>query len=96
MFAALSVGVLTFILVHFAANYAINNKYMSDDSVDARERGYIDNLQKYITQNELSSNDTADITKWVKNQRYVYLVIYKDTELIYDSIKAEEEEEAAE
>ena len=68
---------------------------MSDDSVDARERGYIDNLQKYITQNELSSNDTADITKWVKNQRYVYLVIYKDTELIYDSIKAEEEEEAA-
>lgn len=95
MFAALSVGVLTFILVHFAANYTINNQYMSDDSVDARERGYIDNLQKYITQNEISSNDTADITKWVKNQRYVYLVIYKDTELIYDSIKAEEEEEAA-
>lgn len=95
MFAALSVGVLTFILVHFAANYTINNQYMSDDSVDARERGYIDSLQKYITQNELSSNDTADITKWVKNQRYVYLVIYKDTELIYDSIKAEEAEEAA-
>ena len=53
MFAALSVGVLTFILVHFAANYTINNQYMSDDSVDTRERGYIDNLQKYITQNEL-------------------------------------------
>lgn len=93
MFAALAVGVLIFIVIQWGIKYAVDKKYMSDESVENREKSYIDNLQSYITRNDLSSMDTADITKWVKNQRYVYLVIYKDTELIYDSKKAAEEEE---
>lgn len=93
MFAALAVGVLIFIIIQWGIKYAVDKKYMSDESVENREKSYIDNLQSYITRNDLSSMDTADITKWVKNQRYVYLVIYKDTELIYDSKKAAEEEE---
>lgn len=93
MFAALAVGVVIFIIIQWGIKYAVDKKYMSDESVENREKSYIDNLQSYITRNSLSSMDTADITKWVKNQRYVYLVIYKDTELIYDSKKAAEEEE---
>lgn len=93
MFSALIMGVLVFILIHWGVDYAINKEYMSDTSIANREKDYIDNLQSYITRNDLSSKDTADITQWVKSQRYVYLVIYKDKELIYDSQKAAEEEE---
>lgn len=93
MFAALVLGVFMFVLIHWGVDYAINKEYMSDESVDNREKSYIDDFQSYITRNDLSSKDTAEITQWVKNQRYVYLVIYKDTELIYDSQKAQEEEE---
>ncbi len=98
MLAALVLSLFTFVFLRFGIDYIIKTKYLSEEAISSREREYIDSLQEHIKRNGLSSTDTTSITEWVKNQRYIYLVIYKDSELFYNSedAKAEENESKVE
>ncbi len=92
---AFGLSVVVFFFLHWGIDYIVQTRYMSESAIDKREEEYIESLQNHIKRNELSSKDTASITQWVKNQSYIYLVIYKDSELFYDSEDAKEEEEDA-
>ena len=65
------------------SEYAINNYYMKDDRRAAREEGYHAALQSYVDSKELTSEDMKEIEKWAKDNRYVYLLIYRDEELLF-------------
>ena len=77
--------------VDFGGNRYINKYYLSEESRAQREESFVKDLQSYVTKNKLSSEDTADIAKWVQSNKYLYVMIYKDDQLIIDSDTAEEE-----
>ena len=71
--------------MRFALSYVIGSYYASDDKRRAREDAYAADLQYYIATNDISSEDTGELSKWARKNRYVYLMIYKDDELFYNS-----------
>ena len=79
------VGVGVYSLSRLIGNSYINTTYLSEENKDLREREHIERLQKYITENALSSEDMREISEWAKSNRYVYLLLYKDDELFFTS-----------
>ena len=63
----------------------IEKDYNSAEQKKARYDEYFEDLQTYVSENGLSSTDTAEITQWVHGNRNVYLFLYKDNQLFFDS-----------
>ena len=82
---AMLVGIGTYAVARLAANYYIDNYYVSEQNRESRELDHIERLQKFITDNKLSSEDMAEISRWSKSNRYVYLMLYKDDQLFFTS-----------
>ena len=66
-------------------NNWISTKYNSAEYKSSRYERYMDDLQTYVSENELSSTDIAKINKWVHSNRNVYLFLYNDKQLLFDS-----------
>ena len=88
MFAFLAISVILGLSVYLTGtilfNDWIDNKYNSPEKKAERYDRYIGNLQEYVTQNGVSSADTDDITKWMNDNRNVYLFLYKDGGIFFD------------
>ena len=95
LFIVIGIGsaVLTFISVRAGFNYYIENSYITAEKKKERELRYINDLQAYIKANDISLEETDVFSRWIKGQRYVYLMIYKDDELFYSSDMEYEEKE---
>ena len=78
-------GIVTYTVARLSANSLINNYYLSEEKKEKREIAHIESLQKYITDNRLSSNDMKKISKWAQGNKYVYLMLYKDDQLFFTS-----------
>lgn len=79
------IAATVYVLGRAAANTVISTQYATPAAKAERERAYILNLQKYIDQNELASQDSAEISRWAQRNRYVYMLLYKDSELVFSS-----------
>lgn len=88
MLAVISIAVILGTGVYLTGKTLFNNwltnSYNSQEEKAERYEGYINDLQDYITKNEVSSTDTKDITRWMNNNRNVYLFLYKDGQLFFD------------
>ena len=51
----------------------------------------MEDLQRFVTDRALSCDDTKEIAKWAQGQRYLYVLIYKDDQLLFESGQYEEE-----
>ncbi len=72
-------------LVRQAGLYYIENYYVSEEKREIREAEYIESLRSYITKNGISSEDADMIARWSQDNRYVYLLVYKNDELFFSS-----------
>ena len=99
MLCAILVGAIVagsvYIVCRFFTNFVIENYYADAASKTEREADYVQDLQKFVTEQKMSSEDSAKIGNWVLRNRYVYLMIYKDSELIFSSDMVEPDDEAA-
>lgn len=86
LFIVMSYGVLVAVGIYLFTNvvsgYVIDATYKSEESKKARCEQYIADLQDFIDKNELSEQDLNDISNWVRSERYVYLMIYDEEELL--------------
>ena len=89
-----ALAVLSFFLVRFGFEYYIENSYLTEANKETRELSYVNDLQRYIDDNDLASTDPKFFSEWVKRQKYVYLMIYKDDELFYSSDMEIKEEDS--
>ena len=89
LFFTLVLGVLLaitlFLLVQSSGTGLIEKYYMDPTSVEERLMYYENSLDAYVTANEISSQDTAMLSQWVKAQGTVYLILYDDDTIIYES-----------
>ena len=93
MLYALLVGIVlaisSFILINMVSDAYITERYLSSESRDERESSYYRELQRFVDRHGLESSDTDVLSEWVRDNRYLYVMIYKDDQLLLDSDSAE-------
>ena len=90
---ALGVAIMLFFVSNFLFDRYIDKKYLSEEAKNSRIEEYKNDLQNYVTENGLSCDDTKKISEWAKNNKYLYLLIYKDDQLLFESGQYGEDEE---
>lgn len=88
---ALGVALALFFATNLIADGYIQKKYLSEENKAQRAGEYVEDLQEYVTNLGLSCDDTKEIAKWAQGYRYLYVLIYKDDELLFESGRYEEE-----
>ena len=73
---ALTVAALVFLAVSYSGRYAVENIYMSPESVASRKASIYSQLSSYVTANLVAGNDTAAVARWTRQHSYVTIVIY--------------------
>ena len=91
--AALVSG-LFFLVTNWAGDSLLNWFYISSNYEEKKNGEYIGRLQEYVSQNQLSTEDTKELTEWVRRQRVVALQLYKNGILVYNSEYPEQDMEA--
>ena len=89
---SLALAAATFFLVRTGIINWVENSYNAPEAKQDRLDGYVEDLQNYVTKNNLSSQDTEEITRWLRGSRNVYLFLYKDNRLFFTGGFPEEEE----
>jgi len=82
---AVFVAVGLYFTVEIAATALINNVYLSEENKEEREAALLDDLQGYIYDNGITSQNTEKIGEWARKNHYVYLLIYRGNELFFTS-----------
>ena len=85
MLFGIALALSLMLLVSFLGNRYINNKYLSDEKKTERYEIYKNELQEYVTNNNLTSDDTAAIADWAEQHKYLYLLIFNGEELLFES-----------
>lgn len=88
---SLGVALILFFATNILANRYIEKNYLSEEKKAERADSYKADLQKYVTDNGLSSNDTKKIAEWAQENKYLYVLIFKDDKLLFESGQYEEE-----
>ena len=63
----------------------ITEHYNTEKNRLEREESYFNSLQSFCSSNNISGNDTEKIALWTEENRYVYLLLYKDDEVYFSS-----------
>ena len=88
MLIALLVGILLAVIVFFVIKLGsgayIGYQYTSEESRAGRENGYAVELQKYVDDRGLSSADVSQLADWARGHRYLYVMVHKDDELLFE------------
>lgn len=77
-------GVL-YVLLRFASVFIIDRHFASDESKRGRIEDYVSDLQAFVDENVATSAETDVIEEWIRRNRYVYLLVYKEGELFFSS-----------
>ncbi|MGM9644383.1 MAG: histidine kinase dimerization/phospho-acceptor domain-containing protein [Eubacteriales bacterium] len=79
---SLVLAALVFYLVYQFGNFLVWRYYLGEANKQERAESYVEEFQDYVTKNMLSVDDTDAISGW-SGGRYVDLIVYKDSNLIY-------------
>ena len=80
---ALSLGM--FFLTRAVGDWLVGHYYLSDEAVEQRNRDTIEELQYYVTANNISSRNTDAIARWTIAKGDVYILLYKDQRLALEA-----------
>ena len=82
---AVAIGIGVYFTAHYLSYGYINDVYTNEENKKEREMSFISDLQSFVTLNNISSENTAKLSEWARDNKYVYLLIYRDNELFYTS-----------
>lgn len=80
-----TVSLLFFVGNRLLIEQMIESYQENPDLIQHNNEKYIAKLQKYVTEQKLSSMDAKKLDTWIKNNRLIYLQIKKGSEWIYFS-----------
>ncbi|SEA73629.1 Signal transduction histidine kinase [Pseudobutyrivibrio sp. ACV-2] len=81
---ALVLGVLLYTLADKLNSRVVDSTWVKSNYVPTRTEQYINELQAYINENNLSSSDQLEIFYWYKRHPLFYFYIEKDGKIIYN------------
>ena len=72
--------------------YFLNHYFETSDYIEQKNHDRMKELQDSVTQNNISTRDSEFLTRWVYRQRGIFMQVYCNSVLVYDSNYAEETE----
>ncbi len=83
LLAALLFSILLFLVQILISNTIIEKYYLSETAVAQRVAGWIQELSDFVTEENLSSEDTEALAAWASSKKRVYLLLYKDDRVFF-------------
>lgn len=83
--SAIFIAASIYIIIRFASTIVISKYFASDESKKGRIEEYVSDLQDFVDERVDTSEDTDLIEEWIRRNRYVYLLVYKEGELFFSS-----------
>ncbi len=82
LIGSLLIAAIVFGILHEFGSFLVWRYYLNDDAKSEREDKYISDFQEYVKENMLYVDDSERISSYNAG-RYVDLIIYKDSSLVY-------------
>ena len=79
----LMLAVVVFFAVIASSSYFVYWHYMAEDKEEARRAEYLSSLQRYVSENDIDLENSDRIAEWVRENSYVYLLVYQSDEYLY-------------
>lgn len=92
-FFAVLIGIGVYVSTRAIAIAYIDTVYTSSENKKKREQDYLEDLQQFIEDNDISLENTTKISEWVRDNRYVYLLISKEGEIFFTSDDVTDEDD---
>ena len=93
LLVALGIAISLFLVFSFVGEKYIELNYMSEEKRLERENEYKSDLQEYVTEQGLGCDDAQKISEWTKKNKYLYVLVYKGDDLLFESGQEEENSE---
>ena len=78
-------AVLFFLLIDQGGTALLKSYFKNTDYMERENQRRVEDFRDYVERNKLSTTDTSDLTYWVQKQSVVWMQIYRDHILLYDS-----------
>ena len=85
-------AILAWLVVMLTSYYFIAVNYTTPEKQADRHAEYIVDLQSFVNENNIDEENSAEIADWVRENPYVYLIIYYDNTSGQDSTLAKPSE----
>ncbi len=82
-------AVILFVILRNITVYYINTEYLSEAAVNERVLKKINDFAEYVEDEGINSKDADAILEWQKEERNVYILVYKNKSIVYDSTMLE-------
>ena len=74
-----------FLLMNQLGENIIAKVFINREHIEKVSSVYMNDLQEFVQNNQVASNDSGKLTEWVKKQKIISILVYKDGILTYDS-----------
>lgn len=81
-----------YLVIHFGLNF-IENAYDDQNMNKTFQVKYMEDLQQYVTKQGITSSSISEVKNWTDENTYVYLSIYQNNRVIFNSDYTYEESE---
>ena len=88
---SLAVAFGIFIGIDALTNVYIDNVYMSEERRQQRINSYLEDLQDYVNEKNITADNIDEISRWSRENRYVYLLI-DGTKIFWGNSEDKDEE----
>lgn len=88
---ALGVAIALFLISNILFDRYIETRYMSNEKRSERVDEYVSELQSYVSEHALNCDDIEEISDWAHEKKYLYILVYKDDKLLFETGQYEEE-----
>ncbi len=83
--AASIIAVGLYFVMNYFSNSVISSHFNNSQAIQRQTERELADFQTYITGNDISTNDTDAISKWISTEKYVLMNIYMDDYLVFSS-----------
>ncbi len=84
LLSAVIAGVIGYVIFYFATSY-VEQLFDDQDINKAWQVKYLDDLQEYVEQNAITLENIGELAKWTDDNPYVYLSVYQNKQIVYNS-----------
>ena len=77
--------IVFFLIISNVGDHAVETYYDNSGYEEKMDAYYLDKLQTYVTENNISTRDTEKLKQWVKKQKIIILSVYMDNQKVFDS-----------
>lgn len=83
--AALVAALLFFLLLNWGGSIMLRSYFEKTNYMERENQRRVDDFRNYVEKNKLTSMDSERLSEWVNRQSVVWMQIYRDHILLYDS-----------